>query len=134
MKKLISAKLAGNILLVSLAVLEVFHVLVLLKIVPFGIVWGGQIKDVYSLVVFEAFAIILTSFFIIIVAIKLDYIKIKRLKRVASIGVWVMLVYFILNVIGNLTSEVTFERLIFTPITIVLTVFALRLAIEENRI
>lgn len=134
MKKLISAKLAGNILLFSLAVLEVFHVLVLLKIVPFGIVWGGQIKDVYSLVVFEAFAIILTSFFIIIVAIKLDYIKIKRLKRVASIGVWVMLVYFILNVIGNLTSEVTFERLIFTPITIVLTVFALRLAIEENRI
>ena len=104
MKKLISAKLAGNTLLIFLALLEVFHVLVLLKIVPFEIIWGGQIKDASSLVVFEGFAFILTLLFAIIIAIKIDYIKVKRLKRLANIGVWVILVYFILNIIGNLTS------------------------------
>ena len=81
MKKLISAKLAGNTLLIFLALLEVFHVLVLLKIVPFEIIWGGQIKDASSLVVFEGFAFILTLLFAIIIAIKIDYIKVKSLEK-----------------------------------------------------
>ncbi|MCD4746473.1 MAG: hypothetical protein K8R58_09250 [Bacteroidales bacterium] len=134
MKKLLSVKLAGNTLLIYLALLEVFHVLVLLKILPSEMVWGGQIKNAFFLVFFESFAIILTLLFAIIIAIKIDYIKIKRLKRFANIGVWVMLVYFILNIIGNLTSEVTFEKLIFTPITVLLTIFAFILAIKKNKI
>ena len=87
MKKHISAKLAGNTLLTSLALLEVFHVLVLLEIAPYEIIWGGQIKDTSSLVVFEGIALILLLLFAIIVAIKIDYIKAKRLKKLANIGV-----------------------------------------------
>ena len=45
MKKLISAKLVGNILLAALGVLFIFHILVLLGVLPADIVWGGQITD-----------------------------------------------------------------------------------------
>jgi len=134
MKKRISAKLAGNILLFFFALLAVFHVLVLLEIAPYEIIWGGQIKDTSSLVVFEGIALILLLLFAVIVAIRIDYIKAKRLKKLANIGVWVIFVYFLLNTIANLSSGVTLEKLIFTPITIILTVFAFRLAIEKDRI
>ena len=54
MKKLISEKLAGNLLLISLGLLAIFDILILLNIVPSNIVWGGQIKDpAANLVVLE---------------------------------------------------------------------------------
>ena len=45
MKKLISEKLAGNLLLISLGLLAIFDILIMLNIVPSNIVWGGQIKN-----------------------------------------------------------------------------------------
>lgn len=44
MKKLISVKLAGNILLAALGLLLIFHILVLLGAIPPDIVWGGMIQ------------------------------------------------------------------------------------------
>ena len=59
MKKLISAKLAGNILLAALGVLFVFHILVLLGVLPADIVWGGQITDAQTnLVMLETVALV----------------------------------------------------------------------------
>lgn len=42
MKKLITAKLAGNLLLASLGLLLIFHLLVLLNFLPADMIWGGQ--------------------------------------------------------------------------------------------
>jgi hypothetical protein len=44
MKKPISARLAGNILLVALGFVLVFDILVLLSVIPADIVWGGRIQ------------------------------------------------------------------------------------------
>ncbi len=49
MTKLISPKFSANILIVSLLLLLIFHILILLRIVPYTIVWGGQIDDFSSL-------------------------------------------------------------------------------------
>ena len=132
MKKLISAKLAGNILIISMILLVIFHILILFKVVPSEIIWGGQIKDKSSIIIYEMIALFISLVFIMIIAIKIDYIKAVKLKKVINIGIWVIFVYFVLNTIGNLASGVSVEKLIFAPITILLTIFAYRLAIEKQ--
>jgi len=132
MKKLISAKLAGNILLFSLGLLFIFHILVLLKIIPAAIVWGGQIKGVpANLATLETVALLMTGLFILIVAAKTDYIQAGKLSGAVTIGVWLIFIYLLLNTLGNLASGVSLEKLLFAPITIILALCALRLAVER---
>ena len=132
MKKMISVKLAGNLLLISLGSLAIFDILILLNVLPSNIVWGGQIKDpAANLVVFELIALVVTFIFAIVIAAKMDYIKAGGFTKAVNIGVWVIFAYLILNTLGNLASGVSFENLIFAPITLALAFCAFRLAIEK---
>jgi hypothetical protein len=132
MKKLISAKLAGTILLFSLGLLFIFHLLVLLKVIPADIVWGGQIKGVpANLMILESVALVATAFFILIVAAKTGYVQAGKLSGAINAGVWLVFAYLLLNTLGNLASGISSEKLIFAPITILLALCAFRLAIEK---
>ena len=132
MKKLISVKLAGNILLFSLGLLFLFHGLVLLKVIPAEIVWGGQISGVpANLVMLETVALVVTALFLLTVAAKIGYIQAGKLSGAVNIGVWLIFAYLLLNTLGNLASGISFEKLVFAPITIILALCALRLAIEK---
>jgi hypothetical protein len=131
MKKLISAKLAGNLLLAALGLLFLFHILVLLRVIPADIVWGGQIKGVPSnLITLEGVALLVTAVFLLIVAAKMGYVQAGKWSAVINVGVWLIFAYLLLNTLGNLASGITFEKLLFAPLTIFLALCALRLAIE----
>lgn len=132
MSKLISAKLAGNMLLFSLGLLFLFHVLVLLNVIPADIVWGGQIKGVpENLIILESVALLVTALFMFIVAAKIGYVQAGKWSGVISVGAWLIFAYLLLNILGNLASGISFEKLIFVPITIILALCAFRLAIEK---
>lgn len=132
MKKLIRVKLAGNLLLISLGVLIIFHILVIMKIVPSEIVWGGQIQDSASnLFMLEMIALVVTSVFGVIVAAKMGYIQAGKLNIGVNIGIWILFAYLVLNFVGNLASGVSFENLFFAPLTLILALCAFRLAIEK---
>lgn len=131
MKKLVSARLSANILLVSLALLVVFHILVLSGIVPYQVVWGGRVNNGLSMLLAEAVAIFITLLFALIVALKTGYFRVKRSKTAVNVGMWVFFAYLLLNTIGNLASGVTLEKLVLAPVTLILAFFAFRLAIEK---
>lgn len=132
MKKLISAQLAGIILLAAFGLLFFFHILVLFGIFPADIVWGGQIRGVQAnLVTLETIALIVTALFMIIIAAKLGYIQAGKLSGAVNIGVWLIFAFLLLNTLGNLASGVTFESLFAAPLTIILALCALRLALEK---
>lgn len=133
MRKLISARLAGNILLTLLILFIVFDVLVMLKIVPSNIVWGGQLQDsTSSVATLEFVAILVTLLFALIVAAKMEYIKVRNFANAITVGLWIIFAYMLLNTVGNLASGVSAEKLIFAPITIVMALLALRLAVEKD--
>lgn len=130
--KILSKKLAGNIALIILTLLFLLHVLILLKLIPSDFVWGGQLNDDKSnMFTLEIIALIVTIIFIFLAAAKTGYIKITKLKLIIDIGIWFMFAYFILNMIGNLALNITVEKLVFTPVTIILSLCAFRLAIEK---
>jgi hypothetical protein len=130
-KKLISANVAGNILLVSMGLLAIFHILVLLNFVPPDLVWGGQIGvSTTNLLVLEIIALLVTAVFAMIIAAKVGYIGISKFKKATTVGAWILFAFLILNTVGNLASGVSVENLVFAPITLILAFCALRLAIE----
>jgi hypothetical protein len=132
MKKWISAKLAGNILLLALAMFAIFHLLVLVGVAPSNIIWGGQIQNSpTTLLTLEIIALLVTLLFAVIVAAKVEYIRVNRFQTALTIGVWIIFAYLVLNTVGNLASAVSVENLIFAPITLGLAFCALRLAIDK---
>jgi hypothetical protein len=132
MKKWITAKLAGKTLLLLLILLSVFHLLVVFSIIPSSIVWGGQTGNSTSnLVVLELVSLLITLVFILIIALKSGYLKINKFTKSINIGVWVIGVFFLLNTIGNIASAVIIENLVFGPLTLIMAILALRLALEK---
>src|SRR5215212_1144592 len=130
MNKLISTKLAGNLLLGSLGLLAVFHILLLLSIIPADIVWGGAIQNsTTSLFPLEMISLLVTLLFAVVIAAKAGYIKAFRFQTAVNIGVWVVFGILLLSMVANFASGVAFENLIFAPITVVLAFCAYRLAI-----
>jgi hypothetical protein len=81
--------------------------------------------------VLETIALLLTLLFMLIIAAKIGYLRAGRLSGAVNIGVWLIFLFLLLNTLGNLASGVSFENLIAAPITIVLALCALRLAIEK---
>jgi hypothetical protein len=129
MNKLISMKLAGNLLLGSLGLLAVFHLLVLLGVIPADIVWGGAIQNsTMSLFPLEMISLFITLLFGVVIAAKAGYIKVFRFQTVVNIGVWVVFAILLLSTLANFASGVAFENLIFAPIAVVLAFCAYRLA------
>ena len=88
MKKLVSANVAGVILLGAFILMLVLHVLILLRVIPANIVWGGQINDAQSnMLSLEIIAISVTLVFTGIVMAKMKTLKTGESKKVINIGI-----------------------------------------------
>jgi hypothetical protein len=132
MKKLISPKLAGKILLVLFGLLVIFHILVITNLFPTNVVWGGQAGGSPSnLRALETVSLLLTVLFAMVVAARIGYIKAGKLGKVINILLWIIFAYLLLNTAGNLASNSSLEKLLFTPITILAAFLVLRLAVEK---
>ena len=127
------ARVASRILVVALCGLAMFHVLVMLRVVPGGAVWGGQaVESPGKLVQLEAIGLVVTLLFAFVAAAKGGLVRAPGLRRFVGIGAWVMFGYFVLNTLGNLASHSSLEKAIFTPLSIVLAVLAFCVARERT--
>jgi hypothetical protein len=129
MKKMFNKRIAGIILFVSFGLLILFHGLIMIKIIPYTIVWGGQLTR-ENFVLMSVVSIVISILFMVVIAIKLKYAE-NNLALVGKIGSWIIFIYLILNTLGNFASGVSMENLIFAPITIVMAIFAFILALSK---
>jgi len=79
----------------------------------------------------EAVGLVVTVLFALIIAAKAGYLRAGRLRRLVSVGAWVVFAYFVLNIVGNLASTASLEKLIFTPVSVILAALAWRVAVEK---
>lgn len=125
--------LIANIILLILGGMCVFHVLVMAGALPGDMVWGGRAAVSQSdLLLMEAIALIVTLLFMLVIAMKAGYLLSGKLPRTVNAAVWVIAVYFTLNIIGNLTSPSLVEKLIFTPVAVALAVLSFMLALKKQ--
>jgi hypothetical protein len=128
MKKLISFKRAAIIIQIILLAIVLFHLAVLSQIVPHDVVWGGKFNDYKSLLPFEITSLVLNLFFLLLVRFRAR----RPESKPGRIGMWLMFALFSLNTVGNLLAESRVETIVFTPLTLVLAILSLRLALKDN--
>ncbi|MFS0839518.1 hypothetical protein [Paenibacillus sp. 1P03SA] len=131
MKRIISSRLAGILLLVINAGMLSVHVLILLRILPTHFIWGGRINNKTELIMLESISLLMQIVFIALIALKAGYVLPGRFKKAARIGMWVLFGFMLLNTAGNLVSISGAEKLFMTPLTVVLALLSLRLAVEK---
>lgn len=112
----------------------VFHILVLSQIIPYNIVWGARIQNKQQMFVFEAVSLSLNFFMLFLVLVKGGYITWQINHTVVKTFLWVFSALFALNTLGNLASNNVLETVIFTPLTLLLSMLFVRLALEPIRV
>lgn len=128
-KAFISERLALHGLLAIFVSTTVFHVLVVVRVIPFAMVWGGRLQNHAQMLRFEAGSLAITLLMLAVVGVRAGYVRIKISRRVTTVVFWLMCVLFLLNTAGNLASNNELEMLLFTPLTLLLALLSLRVAL-----
>ena len=118
-------------LLILLSLFLLLHFSILIKIIPYNLVWGGRLKSHKEMVRFEIFSILIKSLFVIVILVQGHFLTIDITKKIITYALWLMAGLFLLNTLGNVTSKSKFEQRLFTPITILLALFSLILALSN---
>jgi hypothetical protein len=132
MKRLLTELTAIRTLFLILSLVSIFHLSVITGIIPFEIVWGGRLSNHSEMLIFETVSIFINTIMLITVSIKGKYLKIHINSTLMKIIFWFMFVTFLLNTVGNIFSLNQFEKLFFTPLTLILSILSLRLAISNE--
>lgn len=132
MKTVLGTRMAGNIILAINTAALFMHILIVLNILPYDFVWGGRLKSQEDLIIFETISLLVQTVFILIVAVKLGYFLKGRFKKTVNVGLWTMFGIMVLNSAGNAASNSDLEKLLMTPLTVLLALLVLRLAIEKE--
>jgi len=99
-----------------------FHFAVLFKLIPYDIVWGGRLKSLKDMYRFEAVSILINAVMLWIALQQASVIPQVFSNKIMGILFWIMCALFALNTLGNLASKSKVERLVFTPLTLIMSV------------
>lgn len=122
MNKKLNPKIAMKLMLSIVSVVTIFHVSILLKIIPYEITWGGRLKDDAEMYVFETVSILINFILGLTLLIKGAYIKPFIPLKAVNVILWVFFVLFGLNTIGNIIAKTTFEKM-FAVLTLMSSIF-----------
>ncbi len=112
-----NSKTAVKVMLCLVAAIMLFHLSIILKIVPYEITWGGRLKNDSEMYVFEMISILINLILGLTLLIKGSYIKQIVSLKIVTITLWIFLILFGLNTIGNVFAKANFEK-IFAVLTL----------------
>lgn len=104
-------------LIVIYSIITVFHSCILLKIIPYNITWGGRLQNDQEMYVFETTSIAINLFLIWILLMKGDFVQYKFPVKVIHVILWIFVVVFTLNTVGNIFAKTLLEKA-FTLLTL----------------
>ena len=134
MKKLIGFRQAAVASTILFGALNLFHLSIISGILffdyaPVEYLWGGQMKTSEELLQFEWVSLGIILICLNTVLIRYGWIKLPGMMKITRMVLWVLVVLFSLNTLGNILAVTVFEKF-FAPVTLVLAFLCLRLAIE----
>lgn len=88
-----------------------FHSSIILKIVSYEITWGGRLTTDSEMYVFEIVSILINLILGLTLLIKGNYIKQIVSLKIVTITLWIFLILFGLNTIGNVFAKTNFEKI-----------------------
>ena len=101
-----------------LTLVVIFHFAIITRRIPYQIVWAGKLKSVDEMYAFEAASIAINIFIIALLFLKAKHIKRNTSNKILDALLWLFVILFAANTVGNLMAETWFEKLVFTPLTL----------------
>ena len=89
----------------------VFHICIMLRIIPYNIAWGGRLTNDNEMYVFETISILINLFLCCVLLMKGDFIIFKFSDKIVKVILWTFFGLFVLNTIGNIFAKTNFEKL-----------------------
>jgi hypothetical protein len=87
-----------------------FHICIILKIIPYDITWGGRLTNDAEMYVFETISILINVLLSWVLLMKGNLVKFKLSNKVVNGILWIFFAIFILNTIGNIFAKTFFEK------------------------
>jgi len=116
----------ANISTILFAVVIVLQILLALGILPISMAWGGRRSQLTpSLRIASLVAVVLLGVFIYVIRYRAGLLGVMPIPMVIKIFSWVITAFMAFNTLGNIASSSKMEKLIFAPITILLTLACL---------
>lgn len=130
MKK-IPIKLAVNVCLVVFGLVTIFHLSVITGLISYSIVWGGRLESDAQMYAFETVSLFINLLLLWVVAMRGGYAKVLFSRTTIHVLLWIFAALFALNTLGNLASTSIFEKIVFTPLTLISTFLFIRMALKN---
>lgn len=112
-----SSKSAIKIFLGMQMLLIIFHLCIVLKIIPYDITWGGRLTNDAEMYQFESISLFIILFLCLTLLIRGNYIKQYISEKATTIILWIFMFLFALNTIGNVLATTVLEKF-FTILTL----------------
>ncbi len=88
-----------------------FHICIIVKIIPYNIAWGGRLTNDNEMYVFESISILINLFLSWLLLMKGEFVQFKFPNKTVNLILWIFFALFILNTVGNLFAKTNFEKL-----------------------
>lgn len=111
-----------NLLLIVFLLTVLFHLLVLTGVIPFSGVWGGRLETVQDMYRFEAVSILINILVLFVLIQKRKNLLEGSPNKVINVVLWIFMGLFLLNTVGNLFAESVVEKVLATPLTLIISV------------
>ena len=126
---MISISQFGLIILLSAFLL--LHICILIKIIPYNIVWAGRLKSDKEMYRFEIISLLINAFLLTVILVQANFLSIDLPQKAITYILWLMALLFLLNTLGNAISKNKLEQKLFAPLTMLLTIFSIVLALKN---
>jgi hypothetical protein len=133
---MIKANTAIKMLLAIIGAVLIFHLLIILRVIPYEQIWGGRLKNERDMLVFESFSFLINILLSITLMIKGGLLSLKIPQIVISKVLWFFFVLFVLNTVANLFAKTILEKSfsILTLLFVVLIGIVLRESKSAERL
>lgn len=126
--KFVSVRQSLFIMIALLSVVMLFHILVLVGIIPFGVTWGGRLNSMEEMYVLETISLTVNLFFLIVLLLKGQFIKNQIAAKWLNGIIWLFAILFALNTVGNLFAKASVEMIVGGLFTFVSAILCYRIA------
>ena len=89
----------------------IFHICIIMKIIPYNIAWGGRLTNDNEMYVFESISILINLFLSWVLLMKGEFVQFKFHTKKVNRFLWIFFGLFILNTVGNIFAKTNFEKL-----------------------
>ncbi|PCJ67519.1 MAG: hypothetical protein COA58_03770 [Bacteroidetes bacterium] len=126
-------KTALKIMIGLLLTILIFHLSILLEIIPYEAVWAGKLNSVEEMYVFETISILINVLLLIVLRVKFKNIKTSKSNKIIDVIIWAFVFLFALNTLGNLFAKSLIEQILGTVLTAVSAILCWIIVRKNNK-